>query len=46
MVSAGIIYGGQLFFTHCYTIGASNETGDNETNDKQGTGKLLKALNR
>ena len=46
MVSFGITYGGQLVFTHCYAIGASNETDDNDTNDKQGTGKLLKALNR
>ena len=45
MVYAGILYGVQLFFTHCYTIGAFGETGDDETIDKLGADKLLKALN-
>ena len=35
---------GQLFFTHFHTIGASGETGDDETIDKQGADKLLAAL--
>ena len=27
IVYAGILFGGQLFFTHCHLIGASGETG-------------------
>ena len=46
MVCAGILYGGQLFFTHCYAISASSKTGDNETIDKQGVDKLLAALKK
>ena len=46
MVYAGILYGGQLLFTHCHEINASGETGDNETIDKQGADKLLAALKR
>ena len=46
MVYTGILYGGQLFFTHHYTIGASGKTGDDKTIDKQDADKLLAALNR
>ena len=46
MVYAGILYGGQLFFTHCYIIGASDKTGDYEIIDKQGADKLLVSLKR
>ena len=38
--------GVQLFFTHRHAIGASGETGDNKTIDKQGADKLLAALKR
>ena len=34
------------FFTYCHTIGASGETGDNETMNKQGADKLLAALKK
>ena len=43
MVYAGILYRGQLFFTHHHAIGASGEIGDDETIDKQGADKLLAA---
>ena len=36
--------GGQLLFTHCYTIGASGETGDDEKIEKQDADKLLTAF--
>ena len=35
---------GQLFFTHCHAIGASGETVNDKTIDKQGADKLLAAL--
>ena len=38
------IRGVNRFFTHRHAIGASGETGDNETIDKQGADKLLAAL--
>ena len=44
MIYAGILYGGQLFFTYYHAIGAFGETGDNETIDKHGDDKLLAAL--
>ena len=34
------------FLTHHHTIGASGETGDDETIDKLGADKLLAALKR
>ena len=45
MVSAGVLYGDQLFFTHPHTIGAG-EIRDNDMIDKQGADKLLAALKR
>ena len=46
MVYSGILYRGQVFCTHNHTIGASGETNNNETIDKQGADKLLIALKR
>ena len=46
MVYAGISYGGPVFFTHCYTIGASGKTGYDKIIDNQGANKLLAALKR
>ena len=43
---AGILYGGQLFFTHHHAIGAYSDTGDDEIIDKQCADKLLEALKR
>ena len=43
---ADILYKGQLFFTLCHAIRASSETGDDETIDKHGAARLLKALKR
>ena len=34
LVSAGIFFVGQLFFTDCLAIGAFGETGDNDKIDK------------
>ena len=44
MVYARILYWGQVFFTPHQTIGASGDTGDSKTIDKQGADKLLAAL--
>ena len=46
MVHAGVLYGGQLFFTHHHAIDASAETGDDETIDKQAVDKLFAVLER
>ena len=44
--STGIFHRDQLFFPHYHEIGASGETGDDETIDDQGADKLLAALKR
>ena len=46
MVYVGILYGVQLFFTHCHAISASGETVYDEIIDKEGAYKLLEYLNK